>query len=250
MRSFPRFGVLVSASIASAALGVLGLAGCDSTIETATGSGGSGGSTSANTTSAMSTTVATSTSTSSGMQSGECSTAADCNGAPCIELTPGGYTVCASMPDEATMCQGAGADECCDSTDCAAGACYEAVDLQFCGGAFPAFNVCVDDACTTDADCTASSTNSICAPASAFGQPKRFCMTAYCKTDADCTAEAGGVCRLVGNDPCCSHPAPDGLACVYPGDCALDADCPNDGTCHLDANGASQCGPPNMGCPP
>ncbi len=149
------------------------------------------------------------------------------------------------------MCQQmGGGDACCDSTECTGGSCYAAADLQFCGGAFPEFNVCSADACVSDADCTASSPSSLCAPAGAFGQPKRFCLTAYCKTDADCTAEAGGLCRLVGGDPCCSHPAPDGLGCVYPGGCAVDADCPNEGTCNLDATRVGTCGAPDVGCPP
>lgn len=225
--------------------------GCGSTVveQSSTGSGGGSSST---TTGGNSTTSSTSSSSSGGGVHGDCKTNADCKVGQCVELTKGGYKVCASDPKEATMCSQGGGDECCSSADCAmqGGSCYAGTDLQFCGGAFPAFNRCVKDGCASDADCGGSQLPAICAPDGAFGLPKRSCLVAFCHTDADCTAKAGGVCVLVGDNPCCSHQAPEGLGCVYPGGCATDAECPG-GACDLDTTtGQGHCGPPSQGCPP
>lgn len=111
------------------------------------------------------------------------------------------------------------------------------------------YNECVDDQCTKDSDCMGGQP-SICAPAGAFGYPKRQCFPAYCKTDADCNKMPGGACIVVGENPCCTLPSPDGLACVYPGDCVKDKDCPG-GTCTIDpTKSESACGPADPGCPP
>jgi len=90
---------------------------------------------------------------------------------------------------------------------------------------------------------------SSCLPSGAFGYPKRGCLAAYCKTDADCGAAPGGACRLIAN-PCC--PAPQGLACVYPGGCTKDSDCGGDFSKHCEIDGASKsavCKPGGVGCP-
>lgn len=231
--------------------------GCNGEVSSAgAGTSGGGGASSSNTTSTSGTSSTSSTaSTSSGVGGGphgDCQSDQDCGGSPCVPLTPGGYTVCLSFPNEATECQAGGSDLCCNSADCEAsggGKCYYAADLQFCGGAYPGFNVCVSDACASDADCAQGPFPALCAPAGVFGLPVRSCIVAYCHSDADCTAQAGGACLLVGSDPCCNHPNPDGLGCVYPGDCATDADCPN-GECNLDSSGKSACGPEGPGCPP
>jgi hypothetical protein len=168
----------------------------------------------------------------------------------CVPLTAGGYRVCISIPPEASTCSSGGGDTCCTSADCAmtnGGGCYSGTDLQFCGGAFPGFNQCVSNDCLKDADCGAKA---ICVLAGSFGLPKRVCLPAFCKTDADCTAKPGGGCTLIGSNPCCQLPSPDGLGCVYPGSCVSDIDCAG-GACHLDPNtGASACGPASPGCPP
>jgi hypothetical protein len=234
----------------------LAFVGCGNTVEQISGSGGATSSTSSsskatNSSSAtLSAVSSTGSSTGSGMH-GECAVDNDCPGGMCVALTPGGYTVCTSFPNEATACDSS-PSECCTSADCPPGAaCYAAFDLQFCGGAFPAFNECVADGCQSDADCDLMGPPQICAPAGAFHQPKRQCMTAYCHTDADCNAMPGGECLLVGDNPCCTNPSPDGLGCVYPGDCAIDSDCPNNGTCSIDSTtGRGTCGPPGIGCPP
>lgn len=221
----------------------LALAGCDGDVDAAPGAGGG---------SSSSTTTSTSGSGGGG-PAGDCQSDADCGGAPCAPLTPGGYRVCLSFPSEVTECPGGGPpDLCCSSADCQSaggGTCYFAADLQFCGGAYPDYNVCVPDGCQSDEDCAMGQNPAICAPAGAFGNPARACLVAYCRVDADCTAKPGGACRLVGGDPCCSHPAPDGLACVYPGGCLTDADCPG-GACDIGADGVSVCGPEGPGCPP
>jgi hypothetical protein len=216
---------------------------------------GTGGGTTSTSSSGGGATTSTTTSTTStgsgGAPHGDCKTDADCGGKTCAPLTAGGYLVCLDPIAEATSCDSSGPpNECCSSKDCAAsgGSCYPAAQLDFCGGAFPGFNRCVADGCQSDADCT---TGAICAPAGAFGFPKRFCLNAYCHTDADCNAKAGGVCAPIGFNPCCSLKLPSGLGCAYPGGCQKDADCPSGNACTLDLNtGVGVCMPNGPGCPP
>jgi hypothetical protein len=120
--------------------------------------------------------------------------------------------------------------------------------MQSCGGALVPTNECVADQCQADTDCKTPPAQ-ICVPAGAFGLPGRACLAAFCHTDADCTAKAGGACILAGSNPCCSHPAPEGLGCFYPGGCSTDADCTG-GSCTLDmTTGESVCGAPHGPCP-
>jgi hypothetical protein len=228
------------------------------TRETTQGSGGSASTSSStgadisNATSSASSASNTSSSSGGGVH-GDCHSDADCNGMPCVPLTPGGYLVCLEPVAEATSCQVMGSpNQCCTAADCPSGAdCYPESAVEFCGGAFLPYNECIADACASDADCTKSGPQQICAPAGAFGYPKRECLAAYCHTDADCTAQAGGFCAPIGGNPCCSLEIPDGLGCVYPGDCADGTACPNEGRCGLDATtGTSTCSPMGPGCPP
>jgi hypothetical protein len=162
---------------------------------------------------------------------GDCDSDADCAaGAHCIELVPGGYRVCRETPTEATACDAEKFDECCDTSDCATGACYLGPIRAFCGGPVPvSSNVCASDECATDADCT---DGNVCAPAGTFA-PVATCTYAACRLDTDCTAESGGHC-VVAHDSCCD--APVGLLCTYDDDaCRSDSDCVsgycgNDGT--------------------
>jgi hypothetical protein len=193
-------------------------------------------------------------SSSSGSVSHGCKTDADCSGGTCQKLTTGGFGVCLSIPQQATMCQDGGPPmQCCTSADCASmggGSCFPSKSLQFCGGALIQSNVCVKDECTTDADCPKNpAPAAICVPAGTFGNPNRTCLNAWCKTDADCSAKPGGACVLVGNDPCCKLPAPDGLGCVYPGSCVMDSDCTTGQACHLDSSGVSGCTTKMIACP-
>src|SRR6185437_5821899 len=138
-------------------------------------------------------------------------------------------------------------NQCCTTSDCTAGAgCYPAGEIQACGGAFPGYNICISDSCASDADCAK---NEICAPAGAFGYPKRQCFAADCKMDADCTAKPGGACVPIGGNHCCSLPIPDGLGCGYPGNCAGGTSCPSGQECRLDTtSGMASCQPTNP-CP-
>ena len=239
---------------AAGSAALLALAACGGQVSTA-GSGGHTSGTTSSSSSSGSTSSSTSSTSSSGTSThGDCQTDADCSGKTCAPLTPGGYKVCLSFPPEATMCQVMGPpNQCCTSADCASqggGGCYSAMELQFCGGAQPLYNECIADKCQTDVDCGKVYPPQACIPAGAFDFPKRACFTAFCHTDADCTASPGGACLLVGSNPCCSHPAPSGLGCVYSGGLHKDADCPN-GSCTLNlGKGVSVCGPPHGPCPP
>lgn len=150
---------------------------------------------------------------------GDCSSDADCPEGTCVELTPGGYRVCRVTPIEATGCDAGRADACCDSSDCATGACFLGPIRVFCGGPVrePA-NECGTSDCTTDADCTGGD---VCAPAGTLG-PVALCVSASCRVDADCNAEAGGHC-VVAAEPCCGVRV--GLVCAYSDGCRSDADC-------------------------
>jgi hypothetical protein len=241
-------------------LAFLALTACSNQIVSTTAAGGSTSTSGTQATNATTGTHATTgtqstsntASTGSGVSHG-CKTSADCNGNPCVALTPGGYQVCITPPPEATMCIDMMTDQCCTSADCAAkggGGCYAAMNLQFCGGAQLSSNWCVKDGCMSDADCAGTGSPAICAPAGAFSEPKRECFAAYCKTDADCTTMAGGACVVIGNNGCCKLPAPFGLACVYPGDCVNNTDCGNtQQQCGINpATGRSQC-QMAQGCP-
>lgn len=163
---------------------------------------------------------------------GECTTAADCAGEPCLAVPddPAGTRVCAAvLPPEATACGGAGFDACCSSADCntgPGGACF-AGPLFYCGGARPPEgNVCAYDDCTTDADCTATTRTfplGTCVPRRAFGEHRSRCVYGDCRVDADCGARAGGECRPFF-DPCNRRLIQ--LQCTYADSvCRADADC-------------------------
>lgn len=222
--------------LSTAPLAFIALTACSNQIVSTTAAGGAtsttgtqgtNATTGTHATTATTGTQSTGTSTGSGVSHG-CKSSADCNGNPCVPLTPGGYQVCITLPPEATTCTDPMTDQCCTSADCASkggGSCYAAMYLQFCGGAQLLSNMCVKDGCMSDADCAGFGEPAICAPAGAFNEAKRQCFVAYCKTDADCTAKPGGACVVVGNNNCCKLPAPSGLACVYPGDCIQNGDC-------------------------
>jgi hypothetical protein len=187
-----------------------------------------------------------------GRAPGDCVTEADCGGAPCVEIVPGGFRVCAPLPAEATACDPArDSDECCTSADCTAvsgGRCYLNSDLRFCGGALPPpQNICAYDNCTSDADCFGGLTGeTACVPRGVAGFPVASCLMTFCRRDSDCDAAPGGVCAPV-RDACCGLIA--GLACVYPGGCRSNADCATGG-CVLDTSqGIGRCDPAGVPCP-
>lgn len=224
----------VPALALAAALPIFVLA-CGGNVQTS--AGGAAGSTSAG-------------GTGGSVPAGDCQSAADCAGAPCEEVTPGGFKVCLSNnPPEATMCNpdSVPPDECCNSSECAEGKCYHSTNVPSCGVVHPDENLCFPDQCQSDGEC-ATADPSACVPAGAYGPMKR-CVTAYCKTNEDCTAKPGGYCAPIEN-PCC--PTPLALACVYPGGCRKQADCSSDfsKSCEIDeATKEAVCVDGGVGCP-
>lgn len=175
--------------------------------------------------------------------SGDCDTDRDCAGGRCVELSPGGYRVCAQPVTEATSCPGRGPDACCKTADCTTGACYEWPLSPYCGGAFPVpHNVCAEEGCATLADCGAGA---VCVPKGALGYKVRACLPARCLRDSDCTAAAGGTCAPI-RKPCCSGTY--GLYCVYPGGCRSSADCAG-GYCDVTGD-TTKCQTGVPPCPP
>ena len=242
-------------------LTVLGCGG-DVIVDGSGGSGGDGPSAATSTGSDATSTgsvgtsattgVGASTSTGSGGSPGDCATNDDCPGGQCVEIVPGGFRVCVTLPPEATQCDPSHTqDQCCTSADCAAqggGRCYDNQSIPFCGGAFPApENVCFVDSCTADADCFGGTTGeTVCAPAGVSGFPGKSCVMTFCRADSDCTAQAGGICAPV-QDACCGLVA--GLACIYPDGCRSNADCATGG-CVLDTvKGIGRCEPNGVPCP-
>jgi hypothetical protein len=237
MHRFSSYSLAVTVSF-------LSVAACTTSVVQGTGGGGTAGSGAG--------TSSTGSSTSSGsVSTGDCTTDAQCPGGTCAEITPGGYRICLQPPVEITSCSSPAApnNQCCTSTDCTnGGKCYSSSSFGQCGGpAMEVYNECLKDQCETDADCLGggSDVQEICAPAGAFGNPVRSCFPTYCV--AGCTAKPGGVCAPV-SQPCCSTPG--GLACVYPGGCAKDADCGEGNTCEIDiTTGTGQCSMGPTGCP-
>jgi hypothetical protein len=247
----------LSSSRGPLAFTFVALVACSGTVltsatSTSTSGGGSTSTSSAGGTTAI-VTSATSTAASSSAgggstSGGDCTSDADCPGGTCVALTPGGWKVCAVPQPEVTACNGGPADQCCSSSQCMGNnaGCYSS--YVECGGAPPIpGNVCTSDQCEADTDCS-SFGPAICTPANVFGVPNRMCLPAYCHTNADCVLKAGGVCRPVDR-MCCS--IPEGLACVYPGDCTTFNDCTNpEDACGIDpGTGESVC-VHDEGCPP
>jgi hypothetical protein len=182
--------------------------------------------------------------------SGDCDTASDCGGDPCVELTPGGYRVCATKVPEATACTAPGQDQCCKTADCLAagkpgGKCILGPIGPSCGGPIQLpTNVCAKDACTSAANC--AGTNAVCVPAGALGRKVASCMTGGCLFDRDCTAEPGGICVPVAS-PCCSEAV--GLFCNYHDGCRSSADCLPDQHCAIAADtGRASCAAGLVAC--
>lgn len=178
------------------------------------------------------------------LPTGDCESSAECGGAECLELTPGGWQSCVERPVEATSCQEPSYDECCHSGQCESGSCLVAPVVPYCGGPQPLeYNVCATDQCTSDSDC--ADWGGICLPAPMLGRKVRACMYAACQVNADCTKEPGGYCAPV-QDPCCGSPS--GLYCVYPSNgCRSDGDCASGWCVPTEDEGICQAEPP--ACP-
>src|SRR5262245_38212207 len=98
---------------------------CGSNVDSVTDTGGASTSGAGGTTTASSSTTASTSSanggTGGGLPNGDCSSDAECPNGKCIELAPGGYKVCAHMPNEAKQCTMPTPpvpDQCCTSADC------------------------------------------------------------------------------------------------------------------------------------
>jgi hypothetical protein len=166
--------------------------------------------------------------------SGDCDSDDDCPGGTCVELTPGGFRVCATPPTEATMCTGSGFDSCCTTAECAEGICYESPLVPFCAGVvMEPHNECGVDQCAKDADCMNGESGGACVPAGALGFKVAACISAACRHDTDCADEPGGICATI-EEPCCGTTA--GLFCVYPSDgCRTSSECA-DGYCSVNGD--------------
>ena len=175
---------------------------------------------------------------------GDCDSSADCDGRPCVELFVGGWRVCEDPNREATSCTGSPLDECCDSSECAAGACFEVPLVPRCMGVIMMpRNVCAEDQCADSSECVG--VLNTCFPARVLGRAIAACGIANCQTNADCTAEPGGYCAPV-REPCCG--VFRSLTCIYPGDCRSTADCPSGSYCDV-MGGRATCIPGAPLCP-
>lgn len=180
-----------------------------------------------------------------GVNSGDCDTDADCPGSTCVEITPGGFRVCKEQHLPAEACLQPDFDECCTTADCPGGSTCLAAPLEpYCGGPAPLeYNVCGNDLCASDADCT----DGICTPAGTLGNKVRACAAATCRVDSDCGAEPGGICAPV-TEPCCNTQV--GLFCVYPSDgCRDNGDCGQGEYCEIQMDGTARCAVGDIACP-
>lgn len=195
------------------AAGALLLAGaaCGGSVA---GTGGAGGHTAAT---ATTTTATGGAGGAAPVQPTECTSDADCGGAPCVGVTSDGYKVCLVHIDPVTSC--GPLMGCCNSDQCAGSAhCYP--PFRYCGGIVGPQNKCIEDECQVNADCPPGN---VCVPAGVFAYPVKACVVTRCHANADCTAEPGGFCEPV-EDTCCAGIY--ALYCVYPGGCRTSADCP------------------------
>jgi hypothetical protein len=181
---------------------------------------------------------------------GDCTRDSDCSRGRCVELTVGGYRVCAAGPIEATECPpsepGPFENECCNSTDCSAGElCVGNPNSAYCGGpAIPPYNSCATNACDSSEDCE-DVENGACFPAGFAGFPVATCIAGACRVDADCAGEPAGRCLLVETE-CCRLKS---LACVYPDGCRSLADCPDESLSCRVVGGRAVCSPEPVECP-
>ena len=180
------------------------------------------------------------------LPTGDCDGPEDCDGSPCVEITPGGWRSCTFTPPEATTCTNPQFDECCNTGECLQGTCLLAPLVPYCGGPQPLeYNMCGTDQCQSDTICMGGGYDGVCLPAPMLGRQVRACMSVSCRVNADCTAEGGGYCAPI-DDPCCNDAA--GLYCVYPSNgCRSSADCPS-GYCQPSAEG-THCEPGGPACP-
>jgi hypothetical protein len=176
--------------------------------------------------------------------SGDCDTDADCSGAKCVEVTPGGFRVCAAPVPSAMGCKST-LDQCCSNENCLGDKkCF--AKFGYCEAQGQYYNTCRSDACATDADCAFEDFSQICVPAGVLENGTSFCMDVLCKSDRECQAEPGGKCAPIFDGWIGVY---IGLACVYPSDgCRSEKECLSTQSCKLVgqrtkcANGTFECG--------
>ena len=163
---------------------------------------------------------------------GDCTGSADCDGRACLELRPGGWSVCEDELVEATSCSSTPALDSCGcpsegTPPCEGGqTCVLSPIAPFCGGISPApTNTCSIDLCSSDGEC---GDDQFCLPGPVMGRKARACFGMACATNDDCAP--GSVCAPVA-EPCCGSFTT--LACVAPDGCRTSADCPSGETCHV-----------------
>lgn len=230
MRSLTVGALLTLTALAAPACGGSGAPSSGSGGEGATSSGTGG-----DHASGSGTGTGSSSASSGGGGSSDCNVGADCPSGSCVEVVPGGFHVCQTVPVEQTMCSGVD-DECCESSECPGGAaCILGPLVPMCGGPRQiAHNQCAIDQCEKDGDCSAQQ---FCCPAGTLDRQVRACVFAACQHDFDCRQEAGGICAPV-KEPCCNNTA--GLFCVYPnGGCRESGECGPDQYCAILGNEAA-----------
>lgn len=181
-------------------------------------------------------------------------------GCECRELSPGGARTCVGNTTETC---GSDEDACCSSEECASGqhcisvpgytgtcctdsdcdgggTCriVETIGVGYCFVGTPTdpHKACVNDACSSDADCPGG----FCTVPLWAGA--RSCIQG-CRSDAECDRRPGGVCTLVTPGcPSCRE-EPFRAACTYPGDgCTVSAECPDGTVCSIEG-GFAACRP-------
>lgn len=201
-----------------------------------------------------------------GFQPYRCSIGMQAEGCRCEELTSGGPRTCAVYPTPTADClierdeccsheecpggrcerRSPSSGSCCTDSDCSVGTCnwVDTIGAGYCfeEGETEAYNRCVTDECSSDADCP----DGFCTDPGVL--PLRVCIPGTCKTDADCARRPGGICTSVAPGcPSCTGNLTV-AACVYPDDgCTYFADCPEGSVCEV-KDGFAACRPGT--CPP
>ena len=121
---------------------------------------------------------------------------------------------------------------CCADDECASGVCA-AIEINYCGGAFPdQENVCVLEDCLIDSDCAIGS---VCLPSGVLGSLTGVCIQADCTQDSDCSGDDAR-CSLVYDGVTCPGTR---LQCTdAQSECRWYGDC-EQGLCVGDAQGVS-----------
>jgi hypothetical protein len=176
--------------------------------------------------------------------SGDCDVDADCPGAKCVAVTPGGFRVCTTAVPEAMGCKSP-MDQCCSTESCTGDSkCFAKLGTCDIQGQY--YNTCRKDECETDADCTIEGFTELCVPAGVLQNGTSFCMNAVCYADKDCKEVPGGKCAPIFDGFIGIYVS---LACIYPSDgCRSEKDCLGSQTCKIEGQRA-RCVNGTFDCP-